>query len=538
MALPQESESCGPLVLIVDDDQTMRMLARASVEGVGMSAVEAQSGEEALEIVDRVQPDLVVLDIMMPGIDGFETCQEIRKRAAHVPVLIMTGLTDLQSIDHAYEAGATDFITKPLNWTVFGHRARYMVRAGQALAELGEARAAAEAANRVKSAFMANMSHEIRTPMTAILGYLDLLGDEELSGSQRREYIRIVNDSGQHLLSILNDILDISKLEAGAMTVERVPVAPHELIRDVASLMRARAAEKGLRFQLSYEGPTPETIHTDPVRLRQILLNLLGNAVKFTKQGEVRLAVGLVDAGEPPTPRLRFDVIDTGVGIAPGEKERLFEPFVQADTSFTRRFGGTGLGLAISKQLAEQLGGSIAVRDNPGGGSIFTADIETGSLEGSRMIDANDGAREARSRGGKSSGVRLVGRVLLAEDGVDNQRLFTRVLRAAGLEVDVAENGRLAVDKALAARDAEAPFDLVLMDMQMPVLDGLDATEELRREGYDGPIIALTAHALESDRERCLRAGCDDFLTKPLDKRRLISVLTQYLSKSDPVPFC
>jgi CheY-like chemotaxis protein len=322
------------------------------------------------------------------------------------------------------------------------------------------------------------------------------------------------------------------------MTVERVPLAPHELIRDVASLMRARAAEKGLRFQLSYEGPTPETIHTDPVRLRQILLNLLGNAVKFTKQGEVRLAVGLVDAGEPPTPRLRFDVIDTGVGIAPGEKERLFEPFVQADTSFTRRFGGTGLGLAISKQLAEQLGGSIAVRDNPGGGSIFTADIETGSLEGSRMIDANDGAREARSRGGKSSGVRLVGRVLLAEDGVDNQRLFTRVLRAAGLEVDVAENGRLAVDKALAARDAEAPFDLVLMDMQMPVLDGLDATEELRREGYDGPIIALTAHALESDRERCLRAGCDDFLTKPLDKRRLISVLTQYLSKSDPVPFC
>jgi CheY-like chemotaxis protein len=412
-----------------------------------------------------------------------------------------------------------------------------MVRAGRALTELGEARAAAEAANRVKSAFMANMSHEIRTPMTAILGYLDLLGDEELSGAQRREYIRIINDSGQHLLSILNDILDISKLEAGAMTVERVPVAPPQLIGDVASLMGARAAEKGLRFRLDYEGPIPETIESDPVRLRQILLNLLGNAVKFTKQGEVRLAVRLATAGDPPVPRLRFDVIDTGVGVSAEDKKRLFQPFVQADTSFTRRFGGTGLGLAISKQLAEQLGGSITLRDNPGGGSIFTAEIETGPLEHVRLIEVNGGAREERSPAGSSSR-RLVGRVLLAEDGVDNQRLFTRVLRAVGLEVDVAEDGRQAVDKALAARDAEAPFDLVLMDMQMPVMDGLDATDELRREGYEGPIIALTAHALESDRERCLRAGCDDFLTKPLDKRRLISVLTQYLSKSDPVPFC
>ena len=403
---------------------------------------------------------------------------------------------------------------------------------------LEDALQASQAAAEAKSEFLANMSHEIRTPLTAILGYIDLLSDGcpcncDFSKHEFREYVSTVSRNAQHLLAIIDDILDISKIEAGKLTVERIPVSPCKLIAEVYSLANVRAQARGLGFEVEYDGVIPETIQSDPTRLRQVLLNLVSNAVKFTEQGSVRLVMRFRDAGGDS--RLEFDVVDTGVGMTEEQAAALFQPFVQADTSTTRKFGGTGLGLAISKRLIELLGGEISiVETKPGVGTRFRVAVGTGSLEGVKMIEEPGDATvlEAEPTDSMSSGDELslpACRILLAEDGPDNQRLIAYLLKKAGAEVAVVENGRLATDEALAARDAGHPFDVILMDMQMPVMDGYAATGLLRKKGYTGPIIALTAHTMAQDRQKCLDAGCDDYASKPVDRTGLIQVITQRL---------
>jgi PAS domain S-box-containing protein len=391
-------------------------------------------------------------------------------------------------------------------------------------AELVQARNAALEAARAKADFLANMSHEIRTPMCAIQGYAELLSDKRASRAERDEYIAIIRRNGEHLLHIINDILDLSKIEAGKLIVERVECSPARLVSEVESLMRHRAAGKGLAFDLVYRGPIPTCVQVDPTRVRQILMNLVGNAIKFTETGRVELAVEMIGADEPGPRRLRFSVTDTGIGIAPEAEQRLFEPFAQEDTSTTRRFGGTGLGLAISKRLAEALGGQLTVRSAPGRGSTFSVVLDCGSPEDLTLECPRATPEPAPSRAGRFP--RLRGRILLAEDAPDSRRLIVFFLRQAGAEVVTAETGRVAC--ALVLR-ATQPFDLILMDMQMPELDGYDATAELRRTSYTGPIIALTAHAMEGDREKCLAAGCSDFVTKPVDRRELLVLLRRYL---------
>ncbi len=405
---------------------------------------------------------------------------------------------------------------------------------------LQEAKARADAANASKSEFLANMSHEIRTPMTAILGYADLLLEPDQPPRERIECVQTIRRNGQHLLTVINDILDISKIEAGCMVVERIECSPARIVMDVASLMRQRAIDKNLTFDVEYVGPIPQTIRSDPTRLRQILMNLVSNAVKFTDSGGVRLVVKLADPPEAPNPRLRFEVIDTGVGLTPEQQARLFQPFTQADTSTTRRFGGTGLGLAISQRLAKMLGGEITVESAPGTGSSFFLTIETGPLDGVEMVENPrelQVVKPAPSAAGEPAR-RLNGRILLAEDGPDNQRLIAFYFRKAGAEVSIAENGQVACDKALEAAAAGNPFDLIFMDMQMPVLDGYAATTRLRTEGYRGPIIALTAHAMAGDREKCLTAGCDDFVTKPINRDRLLEIAARYMNREteNPMP--
>ncbi len=398
--------------------------------------------------------------------------------------------------------------------------------------DLRAAKDAAESANQAKSDFLANMSHEIRTPMTAILGYTESLLDPTLSDRERLDAIHTVHRNGEHLLSIINSILDLSKIEAGRMTVENIRCSPCQILAEVSSMIKVRTDAKSLTFRIECPVPIPGTIQTDPMRLRQILINLIGNAIKFTETGGVRLVAGFLP-GE--NPRMQFDVIDTGIGMGPEQAAHLFEPFSQGDTSTARQFGGTGLGLVISKRFAQMLGGDIAlVSSRPGAGSHFRLTIATGPVQGVVMIEDPTSATTvvpARSR--ERSLPSLTGRILLAEDGPDNQRLISSILKKAGAEVVVASNGQMAVELALASLREEHPFDLVLMDMQMPVMDGYEAASRLRRGGYSRPIIALTAHAMASDRERCVRAGCSDYTTKPIERARFLAMIKNSLPPAD-----
>ena len=401
---------------------------------------------------------------------------------------------------------------------------------------LEQATVQAEAASRSKSEFLANMSHEIRTPMTAIMGHADLLRDPRQTQDERTNSAEVIHRNADHLLQLINDILDLSKIESGKLNVEKIACSPCQVIAEVASMMRARAANKQLYFDVEYPGLVPETIESDPTRVRQILVNLVGNAIKFTKSGGIRVCCSLIDLPDAPNPRLRIAVADTGIGIAPDRLDRLFEPFVQADSSTTRVFGGTGLGLTISRRLARVLGGDIDVQSELGQGSTFTLTIETGSLAGARLLCQpreaeireafhRDNNRHSREVDTPSLSGR---RILLAEDGQDNQDLISHHLRKAGAEVEIAENGSVAFEKALAAERSGRPYDLVFMDMQMPVMDGYTATMKLREQGYRHAVVALTAHAMVGDRDKCLAAGCDDYTTKPIDRIKLLQLAAQF----------
>ena len=401
----------------------------------------------------------------------------------------------------------------------------------RAAEELVEARAAAEAANRAKSEFLANMSHEIRTPLTAILGYTEMLrddGDLARAPERRLDTIDTITGAGQHLLTILNDILDISKIEAGKMTVETVATPLLQILREVESLMRPRAIEKGVALEARLAGELPETIHGDPTRLRQILVNLVGNAVKFTEGGHIRLVARALDQGHGL--RLQIEVEDTGPGLSPEQIARLFSPFGQADASVTRRHGGSGLGLSISNRLAQLLGGSVAlVRTELGRGSTFRLDLPLRALEGTPWCTSLDAPPPRAPLPQPKESVRLSGRVLLAEDGRDNQVLVSFHLKRAGAEVDVAANGVAALELLERAEAEERPYDLLLTDIQMPEMDGFTLTRTLRARGNRIAIVALTAHAMAEDRDRCLAAGCDDYAVKPIDRSRLLATCARWM---------
>ena len=400
----------------------------------------------------------------------------------------------------------------------------------EAIERSNEMAVRAEMAAQSKAEFLANMSHEIRTPMTAILGYADLLAEPGLAAEEHDQHLQVIRRNGEHLLELINDILDLSKIEAHRLELSPSPCSPACVVADVASLMRIRAAQKGIDLHVTYETALPETIVLDESRLRQSLVNLVGNAVKFTDTGSVDVRVRFLEAGLGDDPAVQFDVVDTGVGIPRKKLKDLFQPFVQADSSTSRQFGGTGLGLAITRHLMELMGGRVEVDSQLGSGSRFTLTLPAGAAGDVTMLE--DPAEAIRGRGHDEMPEHIPAdllagrRILLAEDGPDNQRLIAAVLKKAGARVTLAENGQQACQHA-----SSEGFDLVLMDMQMPLMDGYQATSHLRAEGYDSPILALTAHAMASDRAKCLAAGCDDYLTKPIDRPVFLATVARYAAE-------
>ena len=404
-------------------------------------------------------------------------------------------------------------------------------------------RDAAFAADRAKSAFLANMSHEIRTPLNAILGFTDLLRSGDCPPAERNEHLDTIRGSGDHLLALINDILDLSKVESGRMTFERAVCDPGAILADVLNGMRVAAEAKGLTLRCEWKGRAPETVVTDPARVRQILLNLVGNAVKFTAEGSVRVLGEVVPRPGGAGHLLAMDVYDTGEGIPAEKLNSIFDPFTQADASITRRHGGTGLGLSISRQIAQHLGGTLVAASRRGWGSLFRVTVDAGDLTGVRWHEPDrDRVAAAAQRSGADApgaaapSIRPDARVLLVDDGEVNRRLIRTVLGRAGLVPREAINGRAAVELAVAAHHGGRPFDVILMDMQMPVLDGYAAAAELRASGLSEPIVALTAHAMAGDRARCLEAGCTEYLSKPVRPADLLGLLGRLLPGEGPPP--
>lgn len=390
---------------------------------------------------------------------------------------------------------------------------------------LQQSEAAALAASQAKSEFLANMSHEIRTPMAAILGYADvLLG--HLKDPDNRNCVLIMKRNGEHLLDLINDILDLSRIEAGKLDVETEPVPLPQLVADIQSLMQVRAEEKKVQFKVDFEGKVPSTIKTDPTRLRQVLINLIGNAIKFTDEGEVRLKVQFIETANPPI--IQFAIADTGIGMTEEQIERLFKPFSQGDSTVTRQYGGSGLGLAISQRLIQMMGGEMNLDSEFGEGSTFFVRLPIESFEQIELVEPDLLVRSAEPESLLAETPSLSCRVLVVDDRRDVRHISQHFLEKAGATVSTAEDGQQGIDAALAARDAGVPFDLIVMDMQMPNVDGMQAVAELRSAGIDWPIIALTADAMKGDRDKCLNGGCDDYLSKPIDQAKLIRLAAKY----------
>ncbi|MEI6415265.1 MAG: response regulator, partial [Pseudomonadota bacterium] len=473
----------------------------------------AKTLAEGLDAIRQEPPDVVLLDLSLPDSSGIATVRTLRAVAPNLAIIVLTGHDDDALADTALEAGAQDYLVKgQFDQEALRRAIRHAIVRNRLESELQSARKAADVANSAKGNFLANMSHELRTPMNGVLGMLELVADTPLTVDQR-QYVELAQDSARGLLLLLNEVLDFSKIEAGRMTLEAVAFEPRKILSGTVQMLSIQAREKRLEVGLEIDERIPEGLLGDPTRLRQILVNLLGNAIKFTSEGRVMVQAEL-STQDADGALLTFGVKDTGIGIAREKQATIFDAFTQADTSMTRRFGGTGLGLAICSHLVGLMGGRIWVESEPGQGSVFRFSAHFG-LTGSTRIT---GQPTSETRVPDETHLTL----LLVEDNKINRKFATAVLTKAGHAVTTAQDGEEAVTMALAGR-----FDVILMDIEMPKLDGFGATRAIRATGNETPIIALTAHAMTGFREDCLAAGMTDYLTKPIRGRDLRDKLAE-----------
>ena len=541
-------------ILVVDDSLTVRMQIKDLLEGEGYLVMLSHDGEACLETLESERPDIILLDIIMPGMSGLDVCKAIKgdDRLMDIPVLILTHVSDVENKVAGLRIGAEDYVTKPFAIEELNARIFAILKTKSLKEELRLARDAAEQSTKAKANFLANMSHEIRTPMNGVIGLTELLLETDLDNEQK-EYVKTIKRSGDSLLVVLNDILDFSKMETGDISFEKIVFDVDQLLDDVCNLIRPKLGEKPVQVSYSIDPDVPKFFLADPHRLRQILLNILGNSAKFTKKGKIVSTLGL-EKMEGDNAFLHFRLKDTGVGIPKDKLETIFEIFTQADVSTTREFGGTGLGLSISRKIARQIGGNCWAESDLGKGSTFhitgwfeLGDNIVGRQEPDSISDHPDDSMEERSL-----------RVLLAEDNPVNQMVAKKIIKKIGHAVEIAGNGKIALEmyKKTISRhagtwtdnsqqnDQDSSYDIIFMDMQMPEMDGVEVTKEIRKleEMFPAetngdkthtshiPIIAMTANVLEEHRDQCLSAGMDDFTAKPVKKDIIAGMIRKWVS--------